>query len=219
MQNSFRDHPTDEMLERYLLNQSDEAEFEVVESHILVCSDCVGRLEQAESFITTFKAACGELPVTGARTPKIVSFMRGSFMRKIGASLTPLRLSWTAGLAIVFAALIMAPAQFALRRPVSPTQVTISAWRGRESVAVPAKRPLMLHLRSIDLPDGTVAVQLVDALGREVSHGSTSISQEIASVSVPPLQTPGAYFLRLYSVADTKSGQRDLLREFAFQAR
>jgi hypothetical protein len=214
MQNSFRDHPTDEMLERYLLNQSDEAEFEVVESHILVCSDCVGRLEQAESFITTFKAACGELSVTGARTPKVVSFMR-----KIGASLTPLRLSWTAGLAIVFAALIMAPAQFALRRPISPTQVTISAWRGRESVAVPAKRPLMLHLRSIDLPDGTVAVQLVDALGREVSHGSTSINQEIASVSIPPLQTPGAYFLRLYSVADTKSGQRDLLREFAFQAR
>jgi hypothetical protein len=214
MQKNFGDHPSDEMFERYLLRQSDEAEFEAVENHILMCPDCVTRLEEAESFISTFKAACGEIPITHRERSTT-----GSLAKQIAIWLTPLRLSWTAGLAVILAALIVAPAQFALRRPVSPAQVTLSAWRGGESISVPAKRPLNLHLNSIDLPDGTVAVQLVDALGREVSHGSTSIDQETASVSLPALQTPGAYFLRLYSVADTKSGERDLLREFAFQAR
>jgi hypothetical protein len=214
MQKSIGNHPSDEMFERYLLRQSDEAEFEVVENHILMCPDCVTRLEEAESFISTFKAACREMPVTHREHS-----VAASVAKHILSWLTPLRLSWTAGLAVILAALIVAPAQFALRRPVLPAQVTLSAWRGAESVSVPAKRPLNLHLSSIDLPDGTVAVQLVDALGREVSHGSAWINQESASVSLPALQTPGAYFLRLYSVADTKSGERDLLREFAFQAR
>jgi len=97
--------------------------------------------------------------------------------------------------------------------------VNLAAWRGAESVSVPSRRPLNVRLNSIDLPDGAVGVQLVDSLGREVSHGSASISQESAQVSLPALQTTGTYFLRLYSVSDTKSGQRDLLREFAFQAK
>jgi hypothetical protein len=128
-------------------------------------------------------------------------------------------LSWTAALAVLIAALIVAPAQFALRWPVPTAQVNLSAWRGAESVSVPSKRPLSVRLNSIDLPDGAVGVQLVDATGNEVSHGSASIKQETAQVSLPPLQKSGTYFLRLYSVADTKGGQRDLLREFAFQAK
>lgn len=214
MQKIVGEHPSDEMLERYLLRQSDEVELEAVENHILMCPDCVTRLEEAESFITTFKAACGEMTIIRRQRSKAASMAE-----HVVSWLTPLRLSWTAGLAVILAALIVAPAQFALRRPVAPAQVTLSAWRGAESVSVPAKRPLTLHLNSIDLPDGTVAVQLVDALGREVSHSSASINQEKVAVSLPALQTPGAYFLRLYSVADTKSGERDLLREFAFQAR
>ena len=142
-----------------------------------------------------------------------------AWIEKATGWLTPLRLSWTAGLAVLVAALIVAPAQFALRSPGLPAHVNLAAWRGAESVSVPSGRPLDIRLSSIDLPDGAVGVQLVDSNGREVSHGAASISQESTHLSLPPLQNSGTYFLRLYSVSDSKSGQRDLLREFAFQAK
>jgi hypothetical protein len=214
MQIRLEDHPSEETLERYLLHQSNSAELESIETHVLACADCVARLERAETYIATMKAACGELK----QSPKEQLTLAGWIERATGW-LTPIRLSWTAGLAVLIAVLIVAPAQFALRSPVTPARVNLAAWRGAESVSVPARRPLNVRLNSIDLPDGAVAVQLVDTLGHEVSHSSASINQESTQVSLPPLQSAGTYFLRLYSMSDTKSGQRDLLREFAFQAK
>lgn len=215
MQTRLSSHPSEESLERYLLHHSDSQELEQLETHILGCPDCVARLERAEAYIATMKAACHEVALQ-PEAPRVSFF---SWLEQATNWLTPLRLSWTAGLAVLVAALIVAPAQFALRSPVSPARVNLAAWRGAESVSVPAKRPLNVQLSSIDLPDGAVGVQLVDALGQEVSHGSASIHEEAAQVSLPPLRSAGTYFLRLYSVSDTKSGQRDLLREFAFQAK
>jgi anti-sigma factor RsiW len=207
------EHPSEESLERYLLRQSNASELESVETHILACPNCVARLEQTETFIATMRVAYAELREHETAREREPLFTR------IAAWLTPLRLSWTAGLAVLVAALIVAPAQFALRWPVAPAQVNLAAWRGVESVSVPSRQPLSVRLSSIDLPDGAVGVQLVDTSGREISHGSASIKQESAQVSLPPLQNRGTYFLRLYSASDTKSGQRDLLREFAFQAK
>jgi anti-sigma factor RsiW len=208
------EHPSEESLERYLLRQSNAEELEAVETHILACSDCVVRLEKAETFIATMRVAYAEW-----KEQQETAREREPLFARIAAWLTPMRLSWTAGLAVLVAALIVAPAQFALRWPATPAQVNFAAWRGMESVSVPARQPLSVNLSSIDLPDGAVGVQLVDAAGREISHGSASIKQESALVALPPLHSRGTYYLRLYSVANTKSGQRDLLREFAFQAK
>jgi hypothetical protein len=216
MEIRFGEHPSEDCLERYLLRQSKSGELEFVETHILACPDCITRLEQAEMFIATMRAAYREM-TEQKETEDVKESI--PFITRLTAWLTPLRLSWTAGLAILVAGLIMAPAQFALRWPVPTAQVSLAAWRGAESVSVPFKRPLSVTLNSIDLPDGAVGVQLVDASGREVSHGSATVRQQSAQVSLPPLQHPGTYFLRLYSVSDTNRGQRDLLREFAFQAK
>jgi hypothetical protein len=216
MKIGFQDHPSEESLERYLLHQSSAPELDSIETHILACEDCVARLEKVELYIGTMRAALREMKETEKPAPASSAL---SWIDRATGWLTPLRLSWTAGLAVLIAALIVAPAQFARRSPVSPANVNLSAWRGAESVSVPSRRPLNMRLNSIDLPDGPVGVQLVDGLGREVSHGSASITHESAQVSLPALHTPGTYFLRLYSISDTKSGQRDLLREFAFQAK
>ena len=215
MQIKLEHHPSEESLERYVMHQSNAVELDSIETHVLACPDCVARLEKAEMYIATMRAACRELK----EEPQTERTDLVSWIEHITNWLTPLRLSWTAGLAVLVATLIVAPAQFALRSPVSPAQVNLAAWRGAESASVPAKRALSIRLNSIDLPDGAVGVQLVDAGGREVSHGSASIVRESTQVTLPPLQSAGTYFLRLYSVADTKSGQRDLLREFAFQAK
>jgi hypothetical protein len=214
MQIRFGDHPSEEILERYLLHQSSANELDSIETHILGCPDCVTRLERAETYIATIRTACQELKQTQTQRLSV-----SEWIERATAWLTPLRLSWTAGLAVLIAALIVAPAQFALRSPVSPAHVNLAAWRGAESVSVPSRKPLDIRLNSIDLPDGAVGVQLVDSVGHEVSHSSASVSQEATHVLLPPLQQAGTYFLRLYSVSDTKSGQRDLLREFAFQAK
>jgi anti-sigma factor RsiW len=208
------EHPSEESLERYLLRQSNAGELEYVETHVLACPDCVARLEKTETFIATMRVAYAELNEQHETARE-----REPLFTRIAAWLTPMRLSWTAALAVLVAALIVAPAQFALRWPVAPAQVNLAAWRGVESVSVPSRQPLSVHLNSIDLPDGAVGVQLVDAQGREVSHGSASVKQDSAQVSLPALHSRGTYFLRLYSVSDTRSGQRDLLREFAFQAK
>lgn len=218
MKIGFQDHPSEESLERYLLHQSSSGELDTIETHILACDDCVARLEKAELYIATMRTALREMKETQKREAPAVS-PAASWIDRTTGWLTPLRLSWTAGVAVLIAALIVAPAQFAHRSPVSAASVNLAAWRGAESVSVPSRRPLNVRLNSIDLPDGPVGVQLVDGLGREVSHGSASINQESAQVSLPALHTPGTYFLRLYSISDTKSGQRDLLREFAFQAK
>ncbi len=214
MQIKIEHHPSEESLERYIMHRSNPVELDVIETHILACPDCVARLERAEMYIATMRSACRELGDTQTQRADLISWIE-----RLTQWLTPLRLSWTAGLAVLVAALIVAPAQFALRSPVSPAQVNLAAWRGAESASVPAKRALSVRLNSIDLPDGAVGVQLVDSVGREVSHGTASISRESTQVTLPPLESAGTYFLRLYSVSDTKSGQRDLLREFAFQAK
>jgi hypothetical protein len=212
MQIRFGEHPSEETLERYLLHRSTSAEIESFETHILACPDCIARLERAENYIGIMRGACRELKHESASNTAV-------WLDRAVQWLTPFRLSWSAGIAVLIAAMIVAPAQFALRSPVSAAHVNLAAWRGAESVSVPSRRPLSVRMNSIDLPDGAVGVQLVDSLGREVSHGSAAIVQEATQVSLPPLTSAGTYFLRLYSVADTKSGQRDLLREFAFQAK
>jgi hypothetical protein len=189
MQTRFGEHPTEDSLERYLLRHSSAKELEQLETHILGCPECVARLERAESYITCMQAACREV-VAEAEAEESPSNIMSWFDRATGW-LTPLRLSWTAAVAVLVAGLIVAPAQFALRSPVSPAHVNLAAWRGAESVSVPAKRPLNVRLNSIDLPDGAVGVQLVDSQGKEVSHGSASINQESTQVVLPPLHSAG----------------------------
>jgi hypothetical protein len=214
MQISLGDHPSEETLERYLLHQTNSSELDAIETHVLACPDCVQRLEEVESYISVMRASLREMQAAESPLVRVTSILKG-----IAVWLTPLRLSWTAAAAVVIAALMIAPAQFALRWPVAPARVNLSAWRGAETTSVPAKRPLNIKLDSVDLPDGAVAVQLVDAVGHEVSHGSATINQETTEVALPALKSSGTYFLRLYSGASVKGNQRDLLREFAFQAK
>ena len=61
MKIGFKDHPSEESLERYLLHQSSNGELDTIETHILACDDCVARLERAELYIATLRAACREI--------------------------------------------------------------------------------------------------------------------------------------------------------------
>jgi anti-sigma factor RsiW len=194
----YLDHPSEEALERFLLKQSPETELEVVETHILACSSCVAKLEHLETQIAVTKIALEELqhaPQQAKSIPK--SFWRSWF--------TVPKLAFAGAMA----ALALGIAAFL------PAQVTLSAYRGAETIVVPEWRPLQVQLSAIDLPEGPVAVQLVNAEGAEIWKGRDSIRRERLEVRLPRITKDGNYFLRLY----TGSNDAELLREFAFRVK
>ncbi|MBV9613731.1 MAG: hypothetical protein JO091_14755 [Acidobacteriaceae bacterium] len=99
-----------------------------------------------------------------------------------------------------------------------PAQVNLSAYRGSETVLVPEWRPLDVHLKANDLADGPLALQVVDQNGTEIWKGTTLVRNEAAEAHIGRITRPGSYLLRLYEPA-AASGQGNLLREFAFQAK
>ncbi len=57
MNESYREHPSEEALERFLLNMSPEEELESVETHVLACGRCVDQLETLETQIAATRLA------------------------------------------------------------------------------------------------------------------------------------------------------------------
>ncbi len=208
MQDIYLDHPTDEALERFLLNHANEEELEIVETHILACESCVTRLEDLEFLITATKLALQE--VRSEQLANQAAKQKTSWKSWI----TVPRLSWAGGLAVVALGVAIVP-QLAQRHT---TDIALSAYRGLDISTVPEGRPLHVSLNANDLGSGPVTVQLVDSRGLRLWQGSSDIQNEKVDISVPRISQVGTHFIRLYS---PKSGnaEGDLLREFAFQVK
>lgn len=198
----YFEHPTEEALERFLLNRSQEPELEVVETHILACNTCVERLEAMEVQIAVTKAALTEPSIVRAPEPNRTNNMWRKWFS------VPV-LSWAASAAVAAALCIAA---------FLPARVELSAYRGTEMTMVPEWRPLHMHLNAEDIADGAVAVQLVNAEGAELWTGTATVQRDQADVHLPRIYHAGSYFVRLYEPAE--GGARgDLLREFPFQVK
>ena len=192
-------HPSEDLLEKFAQQRCNEEELEVVETHILGCEICVTKLEEIEDFLNAFQPGYEEF-----RRSRSWPVKRSSFQ-------------W--GIGIAAAAVLGVGLSFVPRlsnhgiSSLPAVQVQLSAERGNEAVIAPASRSLHIRLTATDLPQGTLAVEAVNAFGNSVWKGATEVTHEEATVSLPPM-APGYYFLRLY--AGTKD-ESDLLREFAFQ--
>jgi hypothetical protein len=208
MQNTKPNHPTEDELERFVLNRNTEQELEAVETHILACESCVTRLEHLEFQISVTKLALLDLSreqLAKAALPDESSWRTWFSVPK---------LSLTGAVAAVALALMVVPAFLPPRAPVA--QVKLSTFRGEETSIVPAGHSLDIHLSTTDLAEGSVLVTVVDIHGTEVWKGRAAIRNEQAEVVVPPITERGAHFLRLYGPTQANSDS-DLLREFAFQ--
>jgi hypothetical protein len=212
MQNSYLQHPTEETLERFLLHQSPEDELEVVETHILACDTCVARLEDLEIQITTMKTALGELQLQQA-----AAATAGAQSRSWKSWFTVPHIAWAGAAAAALAAVLTITPQIA-HRSAPAVDVNLTAYRGLETLAVPERRSLHVHLNAADLPTGAVIVQLVDYSGAEVWRTAATVTQDRVNVSAPKISHPGPYFFRLYAAAPNGQ-QGELLREFSFQAK
>lgn len=198
MNDSYRDHPGKEALERFLLHQCSEDELEVVETHVLACESCVDQLEALELDIAATKIALQNLEAAPPRKQmaKAAGAWRSWF--------TIPRLSLASGFAALACGAILLSV---------PHDVALTAYRGTETAIVSEWRPLHMHLNAADLSEGPIQVELVDRLGSPLWKGASAVRRDTVDVHLPRIKQSGNHFLRLYSP------QGELLREYAFQVK
>jgi hypothetical protein len=202
MTDPYRDHPSEEALERFLLKRLSQAELEVVETHILACEFCVEQLETLEVLIAATKLTTlhSEAGRTQLQSPKA----SGGWLSSLTAKLS---------LMGALTALAIGAVTFSV-----PRDVTLSTYRGQETPIVTTWRPLHLKLNATDLAEGPVIVELVDNAGASVWKGSAAVHNDEVKVTLPRITTAGSHFVRIYAIAQSNT-ESDLLREFAFQVK
>ena len=204
MNGPYRDHPSEDALERFLLNQAEEEELEVVESHILACESCVTRVETLDLNLKAMKLAMQNQLVEQAE-----KLAQPEARAKWLSWLTLPRLS--------YAGAALAACAFAITVSI-PRTVNIAANRGAETTQVSEWFPLDLHLNANDLPQGPVSVAIVDARGAKVWQGEATVQHDKINVKASRLTSAGQYFVRVYSQT-AKDAESQLLREFSIQAK
>ena len=59
---SIKQHPTEEILERYLFGLLPDRDVEPVEEHLLVCHTCLDSAEQLLAFVQSLRSTLKEAP-------------------------------------------------------------------------------------------------------------------------------------------------------------
>ena len=209
MRNSYLEHPAEEVLERFLLQHSDEEELDTVETHILTCESCVTRLESLETQIAAMKLALQDIhqQEVAKAFAKQQRASRGWFSLP--------RLSMAGAVAALALGIGIAPQFMTHNSPVA--QVSLVAYRGLETPTVPRDHQLQVHLNANDLNQENVTVQLVDERGSQLWKTAAAVKQNEIDVEVPQIKVAGTHFFRIY--APSKDGEGELLREFAFNVK
>jgi len=226
MKNSFSDHPSEEALERFLLNRSENEEVETLETHILACESCISRLETLELQIADLKTALTlseeariQRELNNNKQPFWKGWLTISSLSWAGAACAALAL----GLAVIPHSILRnrhadSTAQVADLSACSGSDIdTLASCRGLDTAVLPENRPLDLRLATTDIPAGPVDVQVVSGNGSEIWQGRSTVSHEHAEVKLPGISRPGPYFLRFY--AQGASVEHELLREFRFEVK
>ena len=141
-------HPTEEQLERFVLNQTRADELEFLETHILACESCVLRLEDLETHVAATKLALRD--IERERTEKVAARERSSWMNWLSVP----KLSFAGGLAFLALAAILVPRLTQNTAPLA--NASLSAYRGSETSVLPSDHRLHVRLQARDLAAGPV---------------------------------------------------------------
>ncbi len=190
-----RRHLNEEEIEEYSLGSVSEDQLAPLEEHLLVCEACQNRVQEADGFAASMRAATQE-----ARRPPAKS------RRMFGFRLAPAM----AALALFAVALT----SWEVARPSmgKPYPVALEATRGEGLLRkAPAGRKLELQLDVATLaPQPAYRLEVVDAAGRAVWSGQASANNSKLTVSTVRMRT-GYYFIRIYGTNGA------LLREYGLE--
>jgi anti-sigma factor RsiW len=206
MNEPYRDHPSEDALERFLFNQSDEEELEIVESHFLACEACVTRLETLELDIAAKKMALQ----THLAEQAVRLSQPAARQRKLFGLFTWPQLS--------FAGAAMAACALAVSFVSVPREVNLVAERGNETQVVSEWLPLHLHLQARELNSGPVTVTVVDKAGNQIWRSTAIVKNEEIEVKTPRMKAIGDYLVQVYAPSPGED-PGNLLREYKLQAK
>jgi hypothetical protein len=186
-------HPSEEVLEEYVLHRLPETRSAHIEEHLLICRECQDTVASIDQFVTALKRA--------VRTSPAVSpvLMRYRSMAPIAALAMALMVIWNNQEQV----------------SVSPVDVSLSSWRAGSPLApAPAGKRLTFKIEVPDLElHKSYRIEVVDAAG-SIEWKAPLMESDgklIASISRPLVD--GVYWVRLY---DANS---ELLREFGLSAK
>lgn len=200
---------TGQEIEDYLFNRLSGVTREAVEEHLLVCHECLKRVEEEEQYIDAVRAAAGQLEaatLAGAHAP-------GEGAGDAKRAAVP-RWAIAAGLAAV---LVGGSVSLRILQQHPRLEVPLRVERSAESRpgAVPAGRDLVLRPDQRGLPPLPVfRWTIVDREGVTVKEGSVEPQLEAAEIYVDRGLPQGRYWVR---ILDPETGI--LLREYSLHLR
>jgi hypothetical protein len=197
MRYSYLDHPSPEVLERFVLHRSPEQEIELIETHMLACESCVSAVENLEMDIAAMKLALNEFV---AEHPAEPVKPKAAFWQ-----------SWFTVPTLSWAAAGLAACAFCVFALV-PNNVELFSNRGIANIAVPEWRNTHLTLTEEGLPAGPLRAEIVNQTGTVVWVGNVNSTDGHVTVKLPRMTSSGHYYARLY----TPGAEHDLLSEFPF---
>lgn len=209
-------HVDEEALERYTLGHLAEADIERIEQHLLICETCQHRVEEADQYVRSMRAAARRVErnpplwdraVAAART---LWAHRRSWKLPLPAWNRPVLTGMTA---IAACAVLLITALPDRHTPYQEVRLT-RAVRGAEPGVANAEAGQALRV-SADLTGlpvlGSYRMELADAEGRIVWQGVAAPRDSSATVEIDKKPGSGRYWVRIYDPAG------DLLREFGLR--
>jgi hypothetical protein len=208
-------HPTEEILEEYVLLRLPEALAAPLEEHLLLCHSCQDALAETDRFVSDLKIA-GKRPNLAHHPAPAASQVRSGWWDILNA--LP-RLATKTSLVLALAIMVLLVVRQNAPGPIAPVAVSLSALRGMDPLSpAPAGKPLQLNIQSPDLaPDRALPkayhVELVDAAGGAIWKGSVTEADGKLVATMSKSLRKGVYWVRLYGP------DSELLREFGLLAK
>jgi hypothetical protein len=192
-------HASDELLEQYSMDGSDEPTYQELEEHLLICAGCQDNLAFTDAYRKRMRCAALELRQAGAQTPWLFRLPKPVWAM--------------AALAVVIAAGSRWPLTHA---PVAqPALVLLQSNRGAETAlnsSTATAKPFTLILDLTDLPSlPQYRLEIVDVAGRAVFGSSAAPQNNKLRATIAKGLPGGTYYVRVYG--------QELLREYALEAR
>ena len=180
------EHPSDEMLEMYALNQIGMDDLDAIEEHLLLCRNCQDRYLDTEQYIGAMKEAC--------RTAHLRE-KHGVFGGRWNWAPT---LGWAGGvLAGVLGVVLLFPrvkSHFDDAAPAVETEVQLSSYRGQAAPDLKSGR-IRLLIETAELPAyPRYQVSVFSQAGQRLGKTEVDSAPKLA---VPVDLRPGTYWVRV----------------------
>lgn len=201
MPRNYFDHPSADVLERFILHRSSEEETELVETHTLACESCVSALENLELEIAATKLALQEIAAEQRETKR--ELKKPSFWT-----------NWFSVPSLSWAGVALAACAFCLFAFI-PANVELKSERGVANLVVPEWRNTHLKLIDGGLQPGPLRADVVNQAGSLVWSGAVNSANGEVAFELPRFTNTGQYYARLYS----SGAEHELLGEFPFEVK